>query len=174
MIAILVKSMVALVIILVSSLLTLDVGNAEQSTYIKISQSWSRATTSLQKTGAVFFKIKNDGTHSDRLIGVETDIANYSSLHEMIHEDGVMRMRSVEEGIKVLVNGEVVLAPGHKHIMLMGLKKQLIENSNIPLTLIFERSGEIDILAIVLSAGSRGPTQSSTSEMKHKKHMMKK
>jgi|TARA_B110000196_G_scaffold139594_1_gene120956 copper(I)-binding protein len=174
MITILVKNTVALVIILVFFLLTVNPGYAEQNTHLKVSQSWSRATTSLQKTGAVFLKIKNNGMHSDRLIGVETDIANNSSLHETLHEDGVIKMRLVKEGIKVSAKGEVMLVPGHKHIMLMGLKKKLTENSNIPLTLIFERGGKISILAIVLPPGSRGLNQSGVSGMKHKKHMMKK
>ena len=174
MIAILVKNIASLVIILVSFLGPISLVYAGQNTHLNVSQSWSRATTSLQKTGVVFLKIKNDGRYPDRLIGVKTDIANHSSLHDMIHENGVMKMRSIKVGIKVPANGEVILAPGNKHIMLMGLKNKLTENSNIPLTLIFEKSGKIYTQAIVLPAGSRGPNQSGTSEMKHKKHMMKK
>ena len=174
MIEVLVKNILALAIVLVSFLLPAKIVYADQGNLLKINESWSRATTSSQKTGAVFLKIKNVGMHSDKLIGVEADIANHSSLHQMIHENGVMKMRAIKGGIKVSANSEVILSPGQKHIMLMGLKKRLKENSNIPLTLIFEKSGKINVLAIVLPAGSRGPDHSCISEMEHKKHMIKK
>ncbi len=119
---------------------------------------WSRATAPSQKAGGVFLRIRNDSNQPDRLIGVESDMADVASLHTLIRDGDVMRMRPVQGGIEVPANGEVVLAPGGKHVMLIGLRAQLIKESGIPLTLIFERAGRVEIVAVVEAAGSRGPS----------------
>lgn len=118
---------------------------------------WSRATAPSQKTGGVFLRIENAGGEPDRLIGVETGIADTASLHAMIRDGDVMKMRPLEGGVEVPANGHVVLAPGGRHVMLIGLREQLIEASAVPLTLIFERAGRLEIEAVVEAAGSRGP-----------------
>lgn len=118
---------------------------------------WSRATAPSQKTGGVFLRIENAGGEPDRLIGVETEIADTASLHAMIRDGDVMKMRPLEGGVEVPANGHVVLAPGGRHVMLIGLREQLIKASTVPLTLIFERAGRLEIEAVVEAAGSRGP-----------------
>ncbi|MFT5181980.1 MAG: copper(I)-binding protein [Alphaproteobacteria bacterium] len=128
---------------------------------------WSRATAPSQKAGGVFLKIINDGDQPDRLIGIESEMADQASLHAMIRDGDVMKMRPVEDGVEVPANGEVELAPGGKHVMLFGLREQLIKESTIPLTLIFERAGRFEIVAVVEAAGSRGP---SVAGAKHGEH----
>lgn len=126
---------------------------------LTIVQPWSRATAPSQKTGGVFLRIENASGQPDRLIGVETDRADAASLHTMIRDGDVMKMRPVEGGIEVPANGHVVLAPGGRHVMLIGLRQRLIRASTVPLTLIFERAGRVEIEAIVEAAGSRGPAK---------------
>lgn len=124
---------------------------------LTIVQPWSRATAPSQKTGGVFLRIENAGGQPDRLIGVESEIADTASLHVMIRDGDIMKMRPVEGGVEVPANGHVVLAPGGRHVMLIGLRQRLIKASTVPLTLIFERAGRVEIEAIVEAAGSRGP-----------------
>jgi copper(I)-binding protein len=118
---------------------------------------WSRATAPSQKAGGVFLRIENASHLADRLIGVETEMADTASLHATIRDGDVMKMRPVSGGVDVPANGHVVLAPGGRHIMLIGLREQLVKDSTIPLTLIFERLGRFEIHAVVEAAGSRGP-----------------
>lgn len=124
---------------------------------LTVVHAWSRATAPSQKTGGVFLRIENAGGEPDRLIGVETEIADTASLHAMIRDGDVMKMRPLENGVEVPANGHVVLAPGGRHVMLIGLREQLIKASTVPLTLIFERAGRLEIEAVVEAAGSRGP-----------------
>lgn len=124
---------------------------------LTVVHAWSRATAPSQKTGGVFLRIENAGGEPDRLIGVETEIADTASLHAMIRDGDVMKMRPLESGVEVPANGHVVLAPGGRHVMLIGLREQLIKASTVPLTLIFERAGRLEIEAVVEAAGSRGP-----------------
>ncbi|NKB50459.1 MAG: copper chaperone PCu(A)C [Alphaproteobacteria bacterium] len=124
---------------------------------LTIVHPWSRATAPSQKAGGVFLVIQNAGDRPDRLIGIESDMADIASLHASIRDGDVVKMRPVKGGIEVPAKGEVALAPGGKHVMLIGLREQLIKESTFPLTLIFERAGPIEVVAVVESAGARRP-----------------
>jgi copper(I)-binding protein len=57
-----------------------------------------------------------------------------------------MKMRAVEGGyIEVPAGGEAELKPGGLHIMLIRLAEPLENGTTFPLTLNFEKSGEIEI-----------------------------
>jgi copper(I)-binding protein len=59
-------------------------------------------------------------------------------------EEGMMSMRKVD---KIdLPAGEVVkLEPGGLHVMLIGLKQQLVPDENVPMTLTFEDGSSLQL-----------------------------
>lgn len=91
-------------------------------------------------TSAIYFVLKNRGGEADRLVAVRTEVASAVELHLSAIEDGVMRMRQVET-IEVPARGEVRLAPGGYHLMLIGLRRELQDGDRFPVTLEFERAG---------------------------------
>lgn len=98
------------------------------------------------KSGAVFLMIDNTGHEDDRLIAARSDVAARVELHT--HKDmgdGVMKMMEVEEGFAVPAGGSHALARGGDHVMLMGLTRDLADGDTFPLTLVFEKSGEVVI-----------------------------
>ena len=126
----------------------------EKSEHLTISHPWSRATAPSQKVGAVFMTIKTNGNTADRLIGAASPDAETVQIHNHSMVDGVMRMRPVD-GVAIPAKGEAVLAPGGFHIMLIGLKAPLFEETVIPLTLEFEKAGKVEIEAVIEAAGAR-------------------
>ncbi len=106
------------------------------------------------RAGAAYFVVRNTGAEPDRLIDVRTDISARTELHTHTHESGIMRMRKVDGGIVVGAGETVTLAPGGLHVMLMGLSSPLEAQSSFPLTLVFERSGEVT-LDVTVSQGAR-------------------
>jgi copper(I)-binding protein len=58
---------------------------------------------------------------------------------------GIMRMRPVEGGVKILPGETVEFKPGGYHLMLFGLKHKLEEGQQIPLKLHFAQAGDLDI-----------------------------
>ena len=58
---------------------------------------------------------------------------------------GVMRMRPLAEGLVLPPHGEVRLAPGGYHIMLIGLRSPLRSGARVRLDLRFERVGRISL-----------------------------
>ncbi|WP_240453827.1 copper chaperone PCu(A)C [Chachezhania antarctica] len=113
---------------------------------IRIVDPYTRVASPVAKAGAAFMIIENEGDSADRLIGVRTGAAARAELHTHKESaDGVMQMLKVEDGIPVAAGGTHMLARGGDHVMLMGLTGPLEQGSSIPVTLIFETSGEIDV-----------------------------
>jgi hypothetical protein len=94
---------------------------------------------------AGYMGISNAGDEADRLIGVETTVAQSAMLHKTeVNADGVASMAHVE-GIDIPANDTVVLESGGYHIMLMGLTQELIEGQMVPGVLIFEKAGRVEM-----------------------------
>lgn len=122
---------------------------------IVIDRPWSRAAGA-NATGVGFLTIRNTGAATDRLLSASTPIARRVELHNMTMDGAVMRMRAVE-ATPVPANGTVQLAPGGLHIMLIGLTQPLVQGQRAPLTLRFERAGEVQVELSVEAAGARAP-----------------
>jgi hypothetical protein len=74
-------------------------------------------------------------------------------------DGSVMRMREVEKGLEIPAGGSVTLAPGGYHLMMMGLKGPLKQGSTVPVTLVFEKAGTIDVELAVEAMGASHPAQ---------------
>lgn len=108
-----------------------------------INRPWARATVTVQKVGAGYLTIRNEGAEADRLTGARATVAPTVELHtHEIDAEGVARMRQLE-AIDLPAGASVELAPGGLHLMLIGLSGPLQEGQTFPLTLVFERAGEV-------------------------------
>ena len=110
---------------------------------VKVEQPWARPTVEGQMAGGAFLKIQNVGG-ADRLLSASSSAAGMVQLHTMSMEGDVMKMREVE-AIDLPAGKTVELRPGGLHLMLMGLKSPLKEGSKVPLTLKFEKAGEVKV-----------------------------
>lgn len=120
---------------------------------LEVRDAWARA--SVTQTSAAYLTIGNETGEADTLLEVRSPVAERVEIHDMTMEDMVMRMRRLDD-LPVAAGESVSLAPGGKHIMLVGLSAPLEEGSSVPLTLVFEKAGEIGIEAPVRAAGSGG------------------
>lgn len=125
---------------------------------LKIAHPWSRATVPGQVAGGGFMKIENTGSAADRLVGASTPAADHVELHTMTMDGNVMKMREIP-AIELPAGKTVVLEPGQLHMMLMGLKAPLKADSTVPLTLKFEKAGEVKVELKVEAMGA-GPAAS--------------
>ena len=122
---------------------------------LRIAAPWTRAMRA-GGTGAGFMTIRNTGSAPDRLVAARSPAANVMELHTHIRDGDVMRMRAVP-AIELPAGQEVRLAPGGLHLMLIGLAQSLEPGGRVPVTLVFERAGEVTIQLAVEAAGARGP-----------------
>jgi hypothetical protein len=105
----------------------------------------ARAVPPTAKTSAAYMIIENPGPEDDRLLAARAKVAARVELHTHVVEDGVAKMRELEDGIAVPAGASVALAPGGLHVMLMGLSRPLAVDDRFPLTLVFERAGEMTV-----------------------------
>lgn len=133
---------------------------------LEIRHPWARPTVSVQKNGAAYLLVRNNGVTDDRLLGARSAEAERIELHDStVTGDGVARMRE-QEDLVVPAGGEAKLAPGGLHLMLVNLKGRLFEGTTFPMTLLFERAGEVVIDAMVESNG----LADAEDESDHSKH----
>ncbi len=111
---------------------------------LKLSAPWIRASVPGQVNGAGYVQINNQAAQADRLISATTNGVNRVELHTIINENGVAKMREVP-GIDVPASGVVKLMPGGFHIMFLGLSAPFKADTTVPVTLKFEKAGEVKV-----------------------------
>lgn len=121
----------------------------EGKSEIAVTDAWARA--SVTSTGAAYLTIENKGSADDTLVEAGSPVAERVEVHDMTMEGMVMKMRKLD-ALPVAAGETVALAPGGKHIMLIGLKGPLAEGDTVPLTLVFEKAGEVAVEAPVRAA----------------------
>ncbi len=122
---------------------------------LELSDPFTRATPPSAKTGGGFMTITNSGEADDRLVSVTSPAAAVVELHLMTMENEVMVMRSSPEGFVIPAGESVKLAPGGKHLMFMQLGGPFVEGAVVPVTLVFERAGSVDLELPVAPIGAK-------------------
>lgn len=112
---------------------------------LTIDQPWARASIGDTKNTAAYMKLTNRGDAPDKLTAAKTDVAGHTMLHESRMEGGVMKMVHLPNGIEVPAHGSAELKPLGMHVMIMGLKQPLKAGDTFPMTLVFEKQGEVPI-----------------------------
>lgn len=128
---------------------------AQQAVPVTITAAWTRATGA-GGTGAGYMTLRNTGTLPDRIVAARSPVARVVELHTHIRDGDVMRMRPVA-AIDLPAGQEVRLQPGGLHLMLIQLTAPLRQGEKVPVTLVLERGGEVQVDLAVESAGARGP-----------------
>jgi copper(I)-binding protein len=145
-------------VLLPLTLLLAGIGVASAHGYklgtLEIGHPWARATPATAPTGGGFLSLKNTGTTPDRLLSASSPVAASIQIHEMKMEGNVMRMRELDGPLEIKPGETVTLAPGGMHLMMMGLKSPLKQGERVPLTLVFEKAGKIDVELMVMPIGA--------------------
>jgi len=135
------------------SLLPASFANADESKAgeLRISQPWSMELPPNAPTVAAYFVVHNGGQQPDRLLSVDTPIAATAQLHEHVHANGLMKMQQVQL-VEIPAGGDATFAPMGYHVMLLDLKdkSKLTDGAHFPLTLHFEKSGDVTVEVAVL------------------------
>jgi copper(I)-binding protein len=131
-------------------------GQPSTQNAISVERPWARATPAGAKTGAAYMTLVNKGASADRLVSATTSVAEKVKFHSVSEENGISRMREMRS-VDVAPGKNVTFSPGGMHIMLVGLKKPLKEGESVPMTLIFEKGGKVDVMLSVARVGAMQP-----------------
>lgn len=115
---------------------------------LTVTDAWSRSTPPGVTVGVAYFTLKNDTGKSDRLLKISSPVAEKVQVHRTEILDGISRMREVAV-LHVEAGQEVRFEPNGMHLMLMGLKKPLVEGQSFELDLVFELAGARKVSVVV-------------------------
>ena len=113
---------------------------------IMVHDAYIRSSTPNAPSGAAFMVLMNHTGSDDRLIAASSDVADKVELHTHIADDnGVMRMTEIEGGVAIADDTAHDFKRGGDHLMFMGLKRPLVQDEVIKVTLTFEQAGDVEI-----------------------------
>lgn len=129
-----------------------------------IEHPYIRETPPEAKVASGYLKLSNEGSSSDRLIALSTDLAERTEIHEMQLVDDVMTMRRLEDGLEIPEGGAVELKPGGFHLMFVNITKAPLAGERYKVKLVFEKAGAVDAEFTVEPMGVNPGTHSHHSD----------
>lgn len=93
--------------------------------------------------------VRNDGRMDDRLLGGSTPVAESVAVRRAFLVNGRRVTAPATQGILIPAEATMILEPGTSHLALFGLRTDLVQGQTFPLTLRFERAGEVTVTARV-------------------------
>ncbi|HSI40996.1 MAG TPA: copper chaperone PCu(A)C [Xanthobacteraceae bacterium] len=136
---------------------------------LDIAHPWARMTPAGAQVGGGYLTVTNHGTAPDRLTGATAEVAERVEIHEMAVKDGIMTMRMLTDGVEVPPGATVALAPGGLHMMLLGLKRPLVQGQRFKGTLSFAQAGTVAVEFAI--EGMAGPKEAA-APAGHEGHTM--
>ncbi len=109
---------------------------------ITVSDAWTRATAPGAKIAAGYMTLRNASKTPDKLVAASSPAAQKVETHVTVKDGDIYRMREVK-GYDIPAGGTFELKPGGAHLMLVNVTAPLKEGDKVPLTLRFERAGEV-------------------------------
>lgn len=109
---------------------------------IGVIHPWARGAARAGEQYPVYASFTNGGRVLDRLIAIETPLAQEAVMKELDASNGIIRPREIEE-LSIPGNSKVSFRPGVQQITLVGLKQAVEPGVSIPVTFVFERAGRV-------------------------------
>ena len=129
---------------LITALTVTACGAGPNGPQVSVEDAWARPVPAAGGVGAVFMRLVNAGGEADQLLSGDTPIAGSVEVHKTTMEEGIMKMEHIP-GLEIPPNGEVLLKPGDYHVMLIDVGHPLAPGDTLPITLRFEKSGEMKV-----------------------------
>ena len=107
-----------------------------------------------QRAAAAYVSIFNPSDKDIYIKSISTDICESAEIHEIVLKEDIMKMQKVSS-LKISAMGEVYLQPGNTHIMLMGLKKELVKGSSFKIIFESQNQGKFGVKILVLDSKLR-------------------
>jgi len=123
---------------------------------LKITRAWARIASTVNDTAGGFFTVANRGSAPDRLVAARSPTAERIEIHAIKVVGTVIRMRPRQHGLVFHPGTTVQLRPRGYHLLMTGLKAPLVQGAKVPVTLTFEKAGEVTIELAVEEPGPVG------------------
>ncbi len=101
---------------------------------LNISDAWVRAAPPTASVMAGYLTLSNDGAEPVTVTAAASPSFERVEMHDMTHEDGVMRMRKLDQ-VQIAAGAKAEFVPGGRHLMLIQPKGAFAVGDQIEVTL---------------------------------------
>lgn len=124
------------------------------SANVQIRDGYVREMPPGQSTSVAFMNVINGGERPVAIVAATCDCAQTAELHTHRHSNGMMQMAAVKR-LEIPARGNVQLAPGGYHLMLINLKRSLRAGDEVSVTLLDEEGKSYSVkLPVVKMLGT--------------------
>ena len=109
---------------------------------VRISKPWAPPTRPGVRTASVYMVIENRSGDLERLVLVQTPLAERASFVDEEPSRGIVESVNY---IELRARREILLRPGRMHIKLEGLKQPLVKGTTFPLTLYLGNRSSVEV-----------------------------
>ena len=127
--------------------IALSLWTASAFAQVSVESPWARPTPPNAKLAAGYLTVVNAGA-ADRLVGASSPAAARVETHVTRKDGDIFRMREVKH-LDVPANGRLELKPAGAHLMLIDIRRPFRAGEKVPLTLRFEKAGEVKVELVV-------------------------
>jgi copper(I)-binding protein len=125
---------------------------------LEFSEPWARPDAKFPARAGAYFTVENTGTERDRLTGATSPMVGKIEIHAIAVVGPDIQMKPRENGLAIPPGYTTILKPRGYHLLLQGLTAPLTEGERLPVTLSFDKAGEITLDLIVREPGPVGWT----------------
>jgi copper(I)-binding protein len=121
-----------------------------------ISDPWARGESEVAPECGGFFIVTNKGETADRLVSASSRLAEQIEIHAIKVVGADIKMRPLADGLRIPADTTLTLKPRGYHLLLHGLRVPLAKGTLLPVTLVFDKAGSVEIELVVRAAGPIG------------------
>jgi hypothetical protein len=151
---------------ILAALLAISSANASTCGELTVADAWVRLAPPTAPVMAGYLTLANTGDAALTVTSGSSAGFERVELHDMTHENGVMKMRKLDQ-IEVAAGGKVELAPGGMHLMLIGPKQAFAVGDSVEVTLRVCAETDQVVRFVVREAAPEGGSAHADHEHQH-------
>lgn len=121
---------------------------------IRVMHPWA-IVAAAGKSSPVYMTLTNAGAEPDKLVDVEAKAAGRAEIQKAKKGTGATSYEAIPT-VELGARKTVAMQPGGMRVLLVDLKEPLRHEYTLPLTLVFERAGRVDIQAVIQKSAVEG------------------
>jgi periplasmic copper chaperone A len=123
---------------------------------VQLSEPWALPDSRVPAQAGGYLAITNTGTEADRLVSAHCPLAERTEIHGIKVVGGDIKMKHLADGLAIPPDYTTTLKPRGYHLLLQGLRIPIRSGARLPVTLRFEKAGEVAVELVVREPGLVG------------------
>lgn len=115
---------------------------------LEAKDGWVRLVPPVSANSAAYFTLHNPSVRAVAIVAAESAVAQTVELHDVVHENGMMRMQKQDQ-VQIPAHASLAFQPGGQHVMLIGLKQPLQAGQAVSLTLRLADGAQLTVPLVV-------------------------